>query len=107
MNSIFKPGDVKKIEDATKAIEFWEDKVFKLKKEYGEEVSHRFLLSILIGMVPEEMKNRALDKCRVNWTEVRDDLIAKKKFEDILHDMKEMSKTLKSKMNSCMICKRI
>ena len=48
-------------------IDAWEDKMAKLSAEYGEEVSAKMKVAVLYAMLPNDLQDRVLDTCAVNW----------------------------------------
>ena len=66
----------------------------KLLVEYGEVVSSQMNLAIVYWMLPAEMQeiSRVLDRCSVQWDQVRDDEIDKK-VKSIVEDVKNVAKT--------------
>ena len=89
-----------KITDPKKAdvmIDLWEDKVSKLMIEYNEQLSNKVKLAALYGMLPKDFQEKVLDKCSVNWDQVKEEEAGK-----ILNTLKEDIKNIaKSRKDAC------
>ena len=67
MSQVLNPQKINDARKADSAIEMWDDKLTRLKTEYGEELSYKVRLAILYSMLPKDLQERTLDKCAVNW----------------------------------------
>ena len=67
-------------------------KLEKLATEYGETISSKVKLAILYGMMPREVQERLLDKCRVQWSTMKDEDVARTVVA-VLEEVKELAKS--------------
>ena len=59
LSEVIKPGEVKQPKDMYKAIENWEIRVKEWEGHYGEVISEKIKLAVLVGMGPKEMQDEA------------------------------------------------
>ena len=58
-------------------VEEWQSKLEKLAAECGETLSSKVKLAVLYGMVPREVQEKLLDKCRIQWSTVQEAVVAR------------------------------
>ena len=54
---------------ADQTLDEWEDKLVKLGTEYGQELTAKVKLAVLLGTMPNNLQDKVLDECAVNWDE--------------------------------------
>ena len=73
-------------------VEEWEAKLDRLSVEYGEAVSAKVRLAILYGMLPREIQEKVLDRCRIQWSSLRETDVANT-VQSVLEEVKEIAKS--------------
>ena len=69
-------------------IEEWESKLEQLNLEYGEVLSSKLRLAVLYGMLPMEVKEKVLDRCRIQWSSMRDEEITRS-VQSVVEEVKK------------------
>ena len=92
ISAVLNPAKISQVTKADSALEYWEDRVAKLAKEYNETISSKVSVAVLYGMLPKDLQERILDKCSVDWgalsEQQSDDILVK-----IKADIKNMAKS--------------
>ena len=91
INLVHNPPRITEVRQIDICIEEWESKLEKLNLEYGEVVSPKVRLAILYGMLPREVQERVLDRCRIQWTSIRDDDLART-VQSVVEEVTELAK---------------
>ena len=65
MVRVMVPGKLKKGEDVGTAIARWEGRLCALERDYGERVSERMRIGILISMVPDDLQEMLLQQAEM------------------------------------------
>ena len=81
-------------------MEEWQGRLEKLATEYGETISSKVKLAILYGMMPREVQERLLDKCRGQWSTMKDDDIARTVVA-VLEEVRSWPSRAESKSSPC------
>ena len=72
-------------------IEEWEAKLEKLGLEYGEVLTSKVRLAVLYGMLPREVQEKVLDKCRIQWSSLREEDVTRT-VQSVIEEVKELAK---------------
>ena len=72
LSEVIKPGEVRNPTDMYKAIEKWEMRVREWETHYGEVISEKIKLAVLVGMGPKEMQDEAFKEGDPRYAEIRD-----------------------------------
>ena len=72
-------------------VDEWQCKLQKLAAEYGETLSSRVKLAILYGMLPREVQEKLLDKCRIQWSQMREEDVSRT-VAVVLEEVKDIAK---------------
>ena len=74
---VHNPPNIGDIKRADIEIEEWETKLESLAIEYSEHLSGFVKLAVLYGMLPQVIQERMLDKCRTQWSHIKDDEVVR------------------------------
>ena len=92
INAAHNPPRILDVRQIDIQVEEWQSKLEKLAAEYGETISSRVKLAILYRMMPREVQEKLLDKCRVQWSTVKDDDVTRTVVA-VLEEVKELAKS--------------
>ena len=70
INAAHNPPRIVDVRQIDVQVEEWQGRLENLATEYGETISSKVKLAILYGMMPREVQERLLDKCRAPWKAV-------------------------------------
>ena len=59
LTEVICPGIIKGVKEVYSSLERWEQKVKEWKVSFGEAISEKITLAIIIGMVPKELQDEA------------------------------------------------
>ena len=90
--AVHNPPKITDIKKLDVQIEDWESRMERLSVEYSEHVSGKVRLAILYGMLPREIQEKMLDRCRTQWSHLKDEEVAKT-FRSIVDEAKDIAKS--------------
>ena len=90
-SSVHNPPRVAEVRQMDICIEEWESKLEKLSLEYGVVLSSKVRLAVLYGMLPLEDQEEVLDRCRIQWSSLRDDDVTRTE-QSVIEEAQELAK---------------
>ena len=91
VNSVHNPPRIAEVRQMDICIEEWEARLGKLNLEYGEVLTSKVRLPLLYGMLPREVQEKVLDRCRIQWSSLRDDDVTRT-VQSVIKEFKELAK---------------
>ena len=92
INAAHNPPKIVDVRILDAQVEEWEARLDRLSVEYGEAVSAKVRLAILYGMLPREIQEKVLDRCRIQWSSLRETDVATT-VQSVLEEVKEIAKS--------------
>ena len=97
INAAHNPPKIVDVRTLDAQVEEWEAKLDRLSVEYGEAVSAKVRLAILYGMLPREIQEKVLDRCRIQWSSLRETDVS----NTVLSVLEEVKEIAKSRREQC------
>ena len=69
ISAVLAPPRVSQATKADRTLEEWDDRLVNLGTEYGQELTAKVRVAVLHGMMSEDVQDKVLDACAVNWDE--------------------------------------